>query len=510
MRKLLPALLVLVTPPLAALAQEAAPSPAKVLAPYMDELTFAVGVVDVQNIDLDAMLTRLQRFGAPKDEIEAMKPVVGPARGALVKAGGRYVCFTFNLADHLGDGPLIAIPIAKGGDAAAVAGLIEKMPGVQVHVKDAAVLVASKPTLERALKRTPAKDTGFSLALAAANELPTRVAFVMPPPLRKALEEFVPRLPPEFGGAPITPVTRGMTWAVAGLDLSAAKLQMRAVVQANDPQAAMALGRLADRFLELARLDAKRGEQNDLLKGLQTLQPEVRGDRLLLTLDAKAVDTAILPIGARVRAQATRDHSVKNLGQIAVAMHEYHDVHKAFPAQASYDAQKRPLLSWRVHLLPFLYEKALYDQFKLDEPWDSAHNKALISKMPRVYRSPFIVDAPAGKTSYLVPTGPGLIFDGPKTTKITEITDGTSNTLFLVEAVESRAVEWTKPEDYAVDRKKPKVGLLLPGGVGIIAAFVDGSVHVLPAATRDDVMWLYFNPNDGMPIPADPTKAPGQ
>ena len=88
-------------------------------------------------------------------------------------------------------------------------------------------------------------------------------------------------------------------------------------------------------------------------------------------------------------------------------MHNYHDVYKSFPAQASYDNKKKPLLSWRVHLLPYLDELALYKQFKLDEPWDSANNKPLIAKMPAVFRSPHIANAEPGKTTYLVPVGPG-------------------------------------------------------------------------------------------------------
>ena len=39
-------------------------------------------------------------------------------------------------------------------------------------------------------------------------------------------------------------------------------------------------------------------------------------------------------------------------------------------------------------ILPFLEQQALYSKFKLDEPWDSPHNKALISEMPPTYLCP--------------------------------------------------------------------------------------------------------------------------
>src|SRR5204863_6507784 len=71
---------------------------------------------------------------------------------------------------------------------------------------------------------------------------------------------------------------------------------------------------------------------------------------------------------------------------IAAAMQKYHDENKQqFPAHAIYSADGKPLLSWRVELLPKLGQKALYDKFHRDEPWDSEHNKSLVSQIPPVY-----------------------------------------------------------------------------------------------------------------------------
>jgi hypothetical protein len=78
----------------------------------------------------------------------------------------------------------------------------------------------------------------------------------------------------------------------------------------------------------------------------------------------------------------------ENLKQLGTALHAYHDKFGHFPPAASYDLQGKPLLSWRVHLLPFLGEDKLYQEFHLNEPWDSDHNKKLLSRMPAVYRTP--------------------------------------------------------------------------------------------------------------------------
>src|SRR5581483_2163049 len=59
-----------------------------------------------------------------------------------------------------------------------------------------------------------------------------------------------------------------------------------------------------------------------------------------------------------------------------------------YPPTTLYDKEGRPTLSWRVALLPYLGEEALYKEFKLDEPWDSLHNKKLLKKMPKALQAP--------------------------------------------------------------------------------------------------------------------------
>ena len=119
----------------------------------------------------------------------------------------------------------------------------------------------------------------------------------------------------------------------------------------------------------------------------------------------------------------------KVVQQLGLACHGYESANGGLPLLYSSASQ----LSWVVQILPYIEQQQLYKQFHLDEPWDSPNNKPLIAKMPAVFRSPHIANAEPGKTTYLVPVGPGLIFDGPKKTKISQITDGTSNTIMLGE-----------------------------------------------------------------------------
>jgi len=186
-----------------------------------------------------------------------------------------------------------------------------------------------------------------------------------------------------------------------------------------------------------------------------------------------------LPATMSAREAARRAQSTNNLKQMMLALHMYHDTRKTFPAHANYSDDGKPLLSWRVHILPFIEEQALYQQFHLDEPWDSEHNKTLISQMPNVFKNPNLPLEP-GKTNYLAIVGKECVMDGTeKGIGMRNITDGTSKTIALVEADPAQAVEWTKPDDLEFNPDDPKAGLgnVRPGGWN--AGFCDGSVQFI-------------------------------
>jgi hypothetical protein len=208
-----------------------------------------------------------------------------------------------------------------------------------------------------------------------------------------------------------------------------------------------------------------------------------------VALDPKLVVGAL----AEMNRVTARTQSQNNLKEMGLAMHNFHSAFNGFPGGAICDAKGKPLLSWRVAILPFVEEVDLYGQFKLDEPWDSDHNKKLLARMPRVYRIPGDPATARNETYYRVFTGNGTIFppknfrNGPTTigTRLTDIPDGTSNTFLVVEAGE--AVPWTKPDELAYDADKPlpKLG---PTGEGFNAVFADGSAHFLPKTVSEKTL----------------------
>jgi RNA polymerase sigma factor (sigma-70 family) len=172
---------------------------------------------------------------------------------------------------------------------------------------------------------------------------------------------------------------------------------------------------------------------------------------------------------------ADRKRSADNLKKLAGAMHEYHEVNDRFPPASLLTKDGKPLLSWRVLLLPYLEQKDLYKEFHLDEPWDSKHNKELLAKMPPVFAPVSSASKDTHATFYQVFVGKGTMFDDPKGVRIRDITDGTVNTAMLVEGAE--AVPWTKPADlaYAADKALPKLGGVFKEGFHLATA--DGFVR---------------------------------
>jgi hypothetical protein len=166
-------------------------------------------------------------------------------------------------------------------------------------------------------------------------------------------------------------------------------------------------------------------------------------------------------------------------------MLNFESAKKHLPPAAICDQDGKPLLSWRVAILPYLDEKDLYDQFHLDEPWDSPHNRELIKKMPTIFADPdwrLANLAADGKTTLQVPAGSETIFYNTEGTKTKEISDGTSSTILVVEVAPDQAVPWTKPDEWEVDLAHPLQGVTRSDRDYFVVAWCDGSVMAVPVA----------------------------
>ncbi|MEX0824545.1 MAG: DUF1559 domain-containing protein, partial [Pirellulaceae bacterium] len=247
------------------------------------------------------------------------------------------------------------------------------------------------------LKPVPREE--LAAAFEAVSSYPIQMLVLPPSYLRRTITELVPRLPEELGGGSSEVFTEGVRWAAFGLD--PAELRAELIIQSASDAAAQ---RLIEHLLNmlkpgtLARDSVQRAFGVDpssdpqvFESWLSAVRPLVKltreEDRVVLRLEEGTAVAATLPLLNRTATKLQdrlrqSDHSDK-FKQILLAMHNYHDVNRAFPPADKFrDDDGKSQLSWRVHLLPFLGEAALFEQFRLDEPWDSPHNLQLAEKMP--------------------------------------------------------------------------------------------------------------------------------
>ena len=154
-------------------------------------------------------------------------------------------------------------------------------------------------------------------------------------------------------------------------------------------------------------------------------------------------------------------------------------------------------MSWRVHLLPFVEQNALYNKFKLDEPWDSPHNIKLLDQIPPVYVCPHY--ELGNQTVYRAPQGANTVLGSDKPIRFRDITDGTSQTIAVIETGSERAVPWTKPDGLTIDTDDP-VGSVAAEKGTFQVVFCDGSVQSISTAISGDIFQWMIQINDGHPI----------
>jgi len=216
----------------------------------------------------------------------------------------------------------------------------------------------------------------------------------------------------------------------------------------------------------------------------------------------------LLPAVQAAREAARRSQCTNNLKQIALAMHNYHDVNKCFPPAVITDKDGRPMRSWRVAILPYLEQRPLYDAYNFNEPWDSPRNRVLGDAVPPVYRCPSDGKPASTETNYVMIVGKGTVGGLPnEAVRLSDITDGSSNTIMIVEVTGS-GIHWMEPRDLSVD----DIGRMINDGSGkwissnhpsgVNVALCDGSVRFLSEQIDAQTLRSLILRNDGTPVPS--------
>ena len=233
------------------------------------------------------------------------------------------------------------------------------------------------------------------------------------------------------------------------------------------------------------------------LKLLKDTKIERADKRLIVSLTAdtpalnKAVLMLIAPAIRASRLAAERAEQANHLKQVMLALHNYHDAYKGFPPAIIIDKESGVARSWRVEILPYIEQQALYDAYRKNEPWDSEANKKVLAKMPFLYRHPS-QPADSVNTSVFAAYGAGLMFEKKSGVSIgfRDITDGTSNTIAIVEA--KRDIPWTKPEEIEFDVTAPKLPELGFAPEGYQVGFGDGSVRFIARSIDTTLLFKFL------------------
>jgi hypothetical protein len=309
---------------------------------------------------------------------------------------------------------------------------------------------ANRPDLEKALLEKPATVT---LAIGLRDDL------------RQSVANLLSDVPPGEVPIPFSPKLLAADIESITMQVTAPQLLLSTSLNTSDSTAAGRTATVLQQYIDLVV------PNTTIERADKTLALELNQEGLLAT---------ILPLTqATSRSRASMQES-NNLKQITIAMHNFESTYRVLPPRMSVAEDGTPLLSWRVHLLPYLNEQALYDQFHLDEPWDSPHNIQLVEKIPFPYRSLEYTDLKPGHTCLVQPLSVGSLWSGneQKLLKFGDIHDGTSNTLAFVIAPKQNAVPWSKPEDLTIDPASP-IESLFGDRQQTLFSLLDSSVQTL-------------------------------
>ena len=359
------------------------------------------------------------------------------------------------------------------------------------------------------------------LASIPADQLVTAIAGPRTLTEFTAVFKEMPGMPP--GIAMHVPTLKKVQRAELALSFSGDNM-VTLSMEAESAEDAAEIEDAADQLLEMARqlapavfATATEGaitpnQQEMLMALLNSVTMSADGDTTAIALpkldqetERELIDYFGLTLKAADAARATADRLAK-LHNTGIAAHNFHDIHGKLPPRDDAngrDADGRPLLSWRVHLLPYLEANDLYKQFHMDEPWDSEHNKTLLPKMPKLFA--LSDDLPEGMTDVIAPYGDNTIFGHTRSVSFRDVLDGTSNTVMCFEAAPEHAVPWTKPDDFQFDPKAEDAMVRFgqPDAEKFAVLWTDASVEMASKSAPAWIIQALIDFKDGETVDRD-------
>lgn len=413
--------------------------------PYLEASTMLLADIDLKQVNVVETANWLHRF----TDIPANKPATETIRGlvdSLRGAGGSRLLATVATRSPIDGGPLVIVPCEN---PAVVSGLatvalqqVPKQPPQRVHVDDKIVLVGAANAIQRVTKTAGVQRPDLILPLKNAGLLDHSLVIALPDESRKELAAIWPNRLPQ-------------TWPVQFSPRSMVRDIVNVIVSWRmppDPEV----------FIRIETTDASAVERvkavlEKLLQLAGNAKPAVEVEVKVATLELRAEPEIFAKLAsqllARSRNRTEQTRTMNSMKHIGLAIHNYHVKQKHLPPRCFTDRQGKPLLSWRVALLPHLEQLALYRAIQLDEPWDGENNWLLSKTIVPVYGDEPGLEA---KTRIRAPVYPGSIWqgDGPPR-ELRDITDGTANTIAVIHAPKNAATAWADPQPWVLSVEDP-------------------------------------------------------
>lgn len=459
-------------------------NPADVVSPYFDETTIGVAWCDVEKLDVMTIAGLVKSYNIPVNETayEHAKNVV-----AGLKSQGVVKIYSVIDVSTLMETrpPLFILQVKSGADLGVVQAIVTPLiasADLSV-VKDGDVLlVGAKKDLDKKQTHPTIKSERLQRQMKVANRS-NAVCIAPSASMSEAL-----RMTMSIGAGDADNLPIGVQLLMLFAPMEGARIDSSLLHQGFNAVVDFDTAEKAENFRKsLSALLAK-----DKQLEVERILPKIKDASAVWELEGpEGFANFFKGISARLLGEAGRNESMNNMKQLALSLHIHWDRYTVMPPQALVSPEGKRLLSWRVLLLPYLEQNELYEKFKLDEPWDSVHNAALIKEMPKVFARPG-TDSTLGKTPYVGPLSKESFFGRPGPPPgFKDIFDGTSNTIWLVEAPPEFEVVWTKPDDWEV-KSIESVETFLKANPQLPVSFLDGSVRTLPATVSSEMIMKMF------------------
>ena len=470
------------------------------IASFLDSNTMGYVHADLQEFDFakafdllagNDVLLAVLNSSPMQEEIQSMRPLILGTIELLKKKGAKDAYFFFNLSDPLGGS--IIVPAENEKQARKFKSVFPMGELVGNNL-----VIGPKGSVQKILDfQLPRRPDAASL-LEIADGHQATIVFSPSEAHARVIREVMPNLPKPFENVTGDMIADGLRLTVITIDSVkpfAGQVKMASKTEGSSKVLAAECRELFESMVN-GQIELTPGAKELVAEMMKTFKPQQAGNIIELKLQQSDFDKlkpSLNPLLAQASVQTGIKICSNNLRQLSLALRNQEVATDKFAGYANFDRDGKPLLSWRVHALPYLGESELYKQFRLDEPWNSPHNIKLAQKIPEVYRVPAgwangemaTRLTTEGKTVFVMPRGNGM-FGTKEGIQVQDITDKTFKTIMLVTVKPESAVVWSQPEDIEIDLENAMSVFFTAARRKAPIVFCDSTPHVLSATGNDN------------------------